>query len=68
MSRTMNQQTVINTLRDALNDSKAIERKLNTLIRDQRIDAYTLSIALTRLENFRDDIRTAIDDVANVTR
>ena len=59
----MNQQAIINTLRDALNDSKAIERKLNALIRDRRIDAYILSIAITRLENFRDDIRTAIDDV-----
>lgn len=62
----MDKQVVIDTLRDALNDSKAIERKLRALLRDQGIplsDApYGFASGLTRLEDFRDDIRTALSE------
>lgn len=61
----MNQQAVIDAMRDAIIESMAIKRKLETLIRNQHLDATILSIALTRLENFRDDMLNAIDEVGD---
>ncbi len=59
----MNKQIVIDTMRQAIIESMAIKRKLEDLERKERLDATLLSIALTRLENFRDDMLNAIDEV-----
>ncbi len=59
----MNKQIVIDTMRQAIIESMAIKRKLEDLERKERLDATILSIALTRLENFRDDMLNAIDEV-----
>lgn len=62
-----NKQVAIATLREVLNDRKTLERKLHDLLRDQGIteaDApYGFSIALTRLENFEDDIRNVLSEL-----
>jgi len=50
-------------MRQAIIESMAIKRKLEDLERKERLDATLLSIALTRLENFRDDMLNAIDEV-----
>ena len=59
----MNKQIVIDTMRQAIIESMAIKRKLEDLEHKERLDATLLSIALTRLENFRDDMLNAIDEV-----
>jgi hypothetical protein len=59
----MNKQAVIDTMRDAIIKSMAIKRELEDLTRQQYLDATILSIALTRLENFRDDMLNAIDEI-----
>jgi hypothetical protein len=59
----LNKQIVIDTMRQAIIESMAIKRKLEDLERKERLDATLLSIALTRLENFRDDMLNAIDEV-----
>lgn len=62
-----NKQTVTDALRDILNDSNPLERKIRALMHEQGINLsdapYGLASALERLENFRDDIRNAIDDI-----
>lgn len=59
----MDKQTVIDTLQEAMNDGEAIERKLRQLIRERRIDADALAIALTRIERFRFDMQITIEEV-----
>jgi hypothetical protein len=63
----VNKQLVLDTLRDALNDTKPLERKLRGLLRDQGIDLidapYGLASALERLEQLRDDLRNARNEI-----
>ncbi len=59
----MNKQIVIDTMQQAIIKSMAIKRELEDLTRLQHLDATILAIALTRLENFRDDMLNAIDEV-----
>lgn len=54
--------SVISVLQQAFQDSMAIDQKLRKLIRDRRIDADVLAIALTRVENLRDDLLTAMEE------
>lgn len=68
----MDKQASIEVLRDALNESKAVERKINNWLRDQNIQTsyapYGLVSALTQLERFRDEIRNAICDLSGRER
>lgn len=59
----MNKQIIIDAMQQAIIESMATKRKLEDLERQQRLDATVLSIALTRLENFRDDMLNAIDEI-----
>lgn len=59
----MEQRKTIDILHEVLNDRKTIERKLRALIRDQRVSATVLAVALSRLESFEDDIRNVIDEI-----
>ena len=55
-------------MQKVLKDSKAIDRKLRKLMRDRSIELTireSLSVALTRIENFQEDIQTVIDDAAD---
>lgn len=59
----MTEQTVIATLQEVINDGEAIERKLRQLIKQRRIDANALAIALTRIERFQFDVKIAIEEL-----
>lgn len=59
----MAEQAVIAALQEALNDGEAIERKLRQLIKQRRIDAEALAIALTRIERFQFDMKIAIEEL-----
>jgi len=60
----MKKQIVLRTLQDALNDTQSLEQQLRALLRDQGLDApYGVVSALGRLEQVREDLSNALDDL-----
>ena len=57
------QQKVIEALRDVLLDNKIIEGKLFNLLKKRRLKSDVLTVALTLLDEFEDEIRKVIDEL-----